>query len=51
MGQPTQLKKIWELEALLHRIEGKSNKHQERKVIMAQLNELSDQIKYRCKKE
>jgi hypothetical protein len=37
--------KIWKLEAMLHRIKGKSNKHQERKVIMAQLDKLSKQIR------
>ena len=44
MGQPSQLKKIWELEALLHRIQGKSGRHLERKVIMAQLKELGNKI-------
>ena len=47
MGQHSQLKKIWELEALLHRIQGKSGRHLERKVIMAQLKELSNKIKHK----
>ncbi len=45
MNQHKQLKEIWQLEALLHRIKGKSNKHQERKVILKKLEELSKEIK------
>ena len=45
MNQPPQLKHIWELETRLHRMQGHSGKHQERKVIMAKLETLSQQIK------
>lgn len=45
MNQHKQLKEIWQLEAMLHRLKGKSNKHDERKVIMKQLEALSKEIK------
>jgi hypothetical protein len=45
MNQHKQLKRIWELEWMLHRIKGDSNKHLERKVIMAELEQLSKEIK------
>ena len=45
MNQHKQLKEIWQLEALLHRMQGKSNHHQERKVILKQLEALSNEIK------
>lgn len=50
MNQPKELKEIWELETLLHRIKGQSNKHQERKVILAKLEELSIKVKDRWKR-
>jgi hypothetical protein len=39
------LEEIWRLEAMLHRIKGDSKKHQERKVIMAKLDNLSKKMK------
>ena len=45
MNQHKQLDEIWRLEAMLHRLKGKSNKHEERKVILKQLEALSNEIK------
>ena len=47
MNQPKQYKRVVQLEELLHKIQGKSNKELERKVINAELDELSKQIKKR----
>jgi len=45
MNQHKQLAEIWRLEAMLHRLKGKSNKHDERKAILKQLELLSNEIK------
>ena len=45
MNQPKQMSRIWELETILHRIKGKSGKWAERKVIMAELEQLSREFK------
>jgi len=45
MNQPKQMSRIWELETILHRIKGKSGKWAERKVIMAELDQLSNEFK------
>lgn len=45
MNQHKQLKEIWQLETDLHRLKGKSNKHQERQMIFKRLEALSKEIK------
>lgn len=50
-AQHKNLKRILELEWMLHRIKGQSNKHEERKVIMAELDQLSQEIKNGQKKD
>ena len=47
MNQHKNLKRIWELESLLHKIQSKPNKELERKVINKELDQLSKQIKER----
>jgi len=42
-----EYKRIQDLELMLYNIKGKSNKHDERKVIMAELNEIGKKIKKR----
>ena len=44
-AQHKNYKRIAELEWMLHRIKGQSGKHEERKVIMAELERLSLEIK------
>jgi len=44
-AQHKNYKRIAELEWMLHRIKGKSNKHEERKVLFAELDRLSQEIK------
>lgn len=44
-SQPKQMKRIWELECMLHRIKGKSGKWADRKVILAELDQLSRDFK------
>jgi hypothetical protein len=39
------LEEIWKLEQMLHRIKGQSNKHQERKAILAELEKLNKKFK------
>ena len=45
MNQHPQLKEIWDLEAKLHKLKGKSNASNEREIIQERLNVLSKEIK------
>jgi hypothetical protein len=45
MNQPKQMSRIWELEWMLHRIKGQSGKHLERKVLLAEIEQLSKEFK------